>query len=57
MKTLLFVWFSITNGVATDSVKSKDFESLTACETYATAIMHDTKAQSYQCIEGYSLKK
>ena len=57
MKTLFIVWFSITNGVATDSVKSRDFESMTECKTYAEAIMEDTRAVQYHCIEGYSLSK
>ena len=57
MKTLLILWLSMNNGVAVDSVKSMDFESLTACESYATAVMHDPKVESYQCIEGYSTSK
>ena len=57
MKTMIIIWFSMVNGVATDSVQSKDFESLTACETYGTAIMHDAKAEMYKCIEGYSFGK
>ena len=55
MKTLLILWMSMSNGIATDSVQSKDFESLDACETYAAAVMQDSKAVSYQCIEGYSM--
>ena len=57
MKTLLILWMSMTNGVAVDSVKSKNFDSLTDCEDYATAVMQDAKSQSYQCIEGYSTSK
>ena len=57
MKTLLIVWFSMTNGVATNSVKSMEFESLIACESYAEAVMEDTRAVQYHCIEGYSLSK
>ena len=55
MKTLLILWMSMSNGVATDSVKSMDFESLAACESYATAVMDDARAVQYHCIEGYSL--
>ena len=55
MKTLLIIWLSMSNGVATNSVKSMEFKSLEACESYASAVMQDSKAESYQCIEGYSL--
>ena len=57
MNTMIIIWFSMVNGVATDSVQSKNFASLAACETYGTAIMHDPKAEMYKCIEGYSLSK
>ena len=57
MKTLLILWLAMNNGVAVDSVKSKNFESLTDCEDYATAAMQDAKVESYQCIEGYSISK
>ena len=57
MKTLLILWLSMNNGVAVDSVKGKNFDSLADCEDYATAVMQDAKAQSSQCIEGYSLSK
>ena len=57
MKTMIIIWFSMVNGVATDSVKSKDFASLADCETYGAAIMQDARAEMYKCIEGYSLTK
>ena len=55
MKTLLILWMSISNGVATDSVQSKEFDSYADCEEYAFAVMQDDKAESYKCIEGYSM--
>lgn len=55
MKTLLIIWFVISGNVSTNSVKSLEFPSLVACEEYAKAVMDDSKALSYQCIEGYSL--
>ena len=57
MKTLLILWMSMSNGVATDSVKSRDFESMTACESYAAVEMENARAVQYHCIEGYSLSK
>lgn len=57
MKTLLIIWLSMTNGVATNSVQSKDFDSLSDCKDYAEAVMQDAKAISYECFEGYSLSK
>ena len=57
MNTLFIIWFSMANGVATDSVQSKDFESLSDCETYAAVEMQNARAESYLCLEGYSLTK
>lgn len=55
MKTLLILWLSIPNGVATDSVKTIDFESMAACESYTAVAMLAELALSYQCLEGYSV--
>jgi hypothetical protein len=55
MKTLLILWFAIHNGVATDSVKSIEFDTAQQCEGYAAVALKNPDVLAYQCIEGYAL--
>ena len=55
MNTLLIVWLTIHNGVATASVYSQNMPSLSTCEEVAAIMIKNPDVQLYQCIEGYSL--